>query len=1244
MKRGSLSARVALAETSIPEGPRRELRARRDGRRPRARRRRDPRRRPAAAAPRRTTACASACGSRSRRRATRPRALLASRSRRASGLDAATVELGGGTTTVRLFVPAVERPTTVTLESELEGGPRRRDELELLPQRRWRVHLVHHSHFDLGYTDPQALVLRHHLAYLDSALDLAAADDGFRWTIESNLPLERWLAARPRAARDELLDLVRSGRFEVVRAAVHACTPRRCRSTSSRGSSASRSELRRRHGLEIVTAMQTDVPGAPPGLPLVLAGGGRALPRGRAQLGVPRDAVPDRRRVAPARLPLGDRERQARARLAHGQPARHRVPRGQPARARRLVRRRARPAAGVPRRARARAATRTPARTRRSACPAGHPRAVPVRPAPPARAGPARRQRRAEPRAGGDRGRLGARVRLPAARPVDEPRLLRAARRAARRRARDVPRRLGRLVGRRARLGRARGRLQPPRAGGRADGTDAARHGRRARRRRPELDWAGEVDRVYERMALFDEHTWCAAHPGGDALTGRESGELQWQSKAALAVEARDRADALLDAAAARFRSGAATRSSCSTRAATRAPTSSSSSCRRAVSTRRPSRRRRRGARRAGAAARSAPPESSRNRPQGRLLSFVARDVPALGYRRFELVADGAAQPRGRAGPARERALPRRARRRGRLRAPSLLDRELGHDLVDAASAFGFGQVVRDLYGGPLQATARVAARRRAHLRAAGRRALRRADHVALDARRRDRRANACRAPVEERDRRCGRGRRASSSSRRPSASCAAIRRLDVSVRLVKHATAEKESVHVVFPFAARDPRVAYELTGGVGGGACVPGSRGAHARDPPLGRARGRRRDRRLGHARRRRSSSSATSSSRTRRTRRRSTARAPGSSRRGSTNNVWDTNFPLDAGRRGALRLRGLLRRARRGRPRARDRDRGRAHPTARRRARRDAPQPRPAAVCELDAPGVEVVMLAPRRTAASSCTSSRTPRTRSPSRVGGRELRIAPGDYVVGARRARPAWRVGTTRSRATRRAAAGSSAACPRSREACSRSTARPRSPWERLLAALPGRPRGRRPRRPSCPGARSSAARPAAPRTTRSSGACATAPSPTSSASCRVSTRRRSSSGPAAALVATRRALVRRRPEAAALAAVRRGEAPNVGQPAGARGTEQRLLFVDWPMLDRHKQALLPRIDRYVDLSDPVAPLWLAGDALRETFAGLARQPVPHAPHLPARAVGRSVAAARARRRDATRRTSPGRTS
>ena len=100
------------------------------------------------------------------------------------------------------------------VEVELAGVARRRFPVEVEPQRHWRVFLVHHSHLDLGYTDPQAQVLRHHLAYLDSALDHAAADDDFRWTIESNVVLERWLGRRPPDIRTEMVELLRAGRFE----------------------------------------------------------------------------------------------------------------------------------------------------------------------------------------------------------------------------------------------------------------------------------------------------------------------------------------------------------------------------------------------------------------------------------------------------------------------------------------------------------------------------------------------------------------------------------------------------------------------------------------------------------------------------------------------------------------------------------------------------------------------------------------------------------------------------------------------------------------------------------------------------------------------------------------------------------------------------------------------------------------------------------------------------------------------
>ena len=153
------------------------------------------------------------------------------------------------------------------------NGERLRRPLRIEPQRKWRVFVVHHSHLDIGYTDLQGTVLRHHRAYLDQALDLAALTDSwpddaqFSWNIESLLPLERWLATRPEAAREELSERVDGRALRGLRAAVrHAhrgAVDRRAHAAAPCG----RRPARRTHGYPIVTAMQTDVPGASLGLP-----------------------------------------------------------------------------------------------------------------------------------------------------------------------------------------------------------------------------------------------------------------------------------------------------------------------------------------------------------------------------------------------------------------------------------------------------------------------------------------------------------------------------------------------------------------------------------------------------------------------------------------------------------------------------------------------------------------------------------------------------------------------------------------------------------------------------------------------------------------------------------------------------------------------------------------------------------------------------------------------------------------
>ncbi|MET7463777.1 hypothetical protein [Nonomuraea sp. NPDC005501] len=172
---------------------------------------------------------------------------------------------------VTLLVPEVSAPRTFTLESRDDEGLVGSALITVTPQRKWSVFVVHHSHLDIGYTDPQGTVLRHHLEYLDAAVRLAGEtaswpdDAKFRWTVESSMPALKWLAARPAEQVEAFAALAREGIIEVTalpfQLHTEACSTeelyRQLRFTS---------ELHDRYGFATRSAMHTDVPGAVVGL------------------------------------------------------------------------------------------------------------------------------------------------------------------------------------------------------------------------------------------------------------------------------------------------------------------------------------------------------------------------------------------------------------------------------------------------------------------------------------------------------------------------------------------------------------------------------------------------------------------------------------------------------------------------------------------------------------------------------------------------------------------------------------------------------------------------------------------------------------------------------------------------------------------------------------------------------------------------------------------------------------------
>jgi hypothetical protein len=207
-------------------------------------------------------------------------------------------------------------------------------------------------------------------------------------------------------------------------------------------------------------------------------------------------------------------------------------------------------------------------------------------------------------------------------------------------------------------------------------------------------------------MALFDEHTWGAANPWMDGLERRESGALQWETKAGFARDAYERSNALVRSGVHRLshvfgRSGDSLASvtvfnaSCWERTD---PVSvfvpeSRTDLQRPLAV-------------VDAATRERVPcvvedqENAQFRVRGRRFTFVARDVPAFGYRRYDLVEGDEVHEDQESGNEpcieNEHYLVRFDLERGRI--TELLDKTSGLNLVDADAPFGFDQYVYDRY------------------------------------------------------------------------------------------------------------------------------------------------------------------------------------------------------------------------------------------------------------------------------------------------------------------------------------------------------------------------------------------------------------------------------------------------------------------------------------------------------------------------------------------------------------------
>jgi hypothetical protein len=184
------------------------------------------------------------------------------------------IEGSSGRSRTTIWLPEPERAGVVYVELKSSGKVLAQAKATIAPCRRWRIDLLHHSHFDLGYTSLQPEILSLQMANIDTALDYITRfknqpEEGrFRWNVECTFPLMKYLESRPDSCRQRLVQADHDGLLEV------AAMPFTLQSEGCSTEELLRSlypvKRLREMGFAIRTAVQSDVPGASALLPRIL--------------------------------------------------------------------------------------------------------------------------------------------------------------------------------------------------------------------------------------------------------------------------------------------------------------------------------------------------------------------------------------------------------------------------------------------------------------------------------------------------------------------------------------------------------------------------------------------------------------------------------------------------------------------------------------------------------------------------------------------------------------------------------------------------------------------------------------------------------------------------------------------------------------------------------------------------------------------------------------------------------------
>ena len=187
--------------------------------------------------------------------------------------------LKSGFKTIEGLAPAVEQATSVDVDVRVGDKSIGKKTLSIAPVRKWEVYLLHHSHVDIGYTHVQTEVMQKHFGYFEQVIELARksadypAGARFKWNAEVLWAVDSYLKQASEEKRQQFIDAVKKGWINLDALYGNELTAL-CRPEELVRLVGFAEKMRQLCGVEIDSAMITDVPGYTWGIVPVLAQSG----------------------------------------------------------------------------------------------------------------------------------------------------------------------------------------------------------------------------------------------------------------------------------------------------------------------------------------------------------------------------------------------------------------------------------------------------------------------------------------------------------------------------------------------------------------------------------------------------------------------------------------------------------------------------------------------------------------------------------------------------------------------------------------------------------------------------------------------------------------------------------------------------------------------------------------------------------------------------------------------------------